>query len=94
MIGGLFLVMRSNGAAFETVGPRSTAFDNLEAADKYARKMLDQHVGQRFMICKAIAAYEVEQVTSVKMLDDDAQKTDANDESSVKIVNMPSRQAI
>jgi 1,4-dihydroxy-2-naphthoyl-CoA synthase len=86
--------MRGDGAGFETVGPKTTAFDSFDAADTYARKMLNQHTGQRFVVCRAVAAYEVEQVNSVKMLADDACKSEATAGDAKNILEMPSRKAM
>lgn len=93
MSGNAYLVMRSDGAGFETVGPRSTAFDNFDAADAHARKMLDQHNGQRFVVCRAVAAYEVEQVTSVKLLAEDSCENKSTPPDTKNILPMPSLKA-
>ena len=93
MSGELFLVMRGDGEVFETLGPKATTFDSFDAADKYARKMLDQHTGQRFVVCQAVSAYEIEQVRSVKMLGDETKQTAKEAGASGNVVGMPSRQA-
>jgi hypothetical protein len=56
--------------------------------------MLNQHTGQRFVVCRAVAAYEVEQVNSVKMLADDACKSEATAGDAKNILEMPSRKAM
>ena len=94
MSGNVYLVMRSDGAGFETVGPKSTAFDNFDAADAHAQKMLDQHSGQCFVVCRAVAAYKVEQVKSMKVLDDDKSENKAASGNAENVLEMPSRKAI
>ena len=94
MSGNGYFVMRSDGAGFETVGPLSAAFESFDAADAHARKMLDQHSGQRFVVCRAIAAYEIEQVKSMKMLDGDTTESNAPAAEAKNVLAMPSRKAI
>lgn len=94
MSGNGYFVMRSDGAGFETVGPLSTAFDSFDAADAQARKMLDQHSGQRFVVCRAVAAYQIEQVKSMKTLDAEMTGNKAMAAEAKNILAMPSRKAI
>ncbi len=94
MSGNAYLVMRRDGAGFETVGPKSIAFESFDAADAHARKMLDQHCGQRFVVCRTIAAYEVEQVTSVKLLAEDSRTNNEAAGDAKNVLAMPSRKAI
>ena len=94
MSGNVYFVMRSDGAGYETVGPKATAFDGFEAADAHARIMLDQHSGQRFVVCRAVAAYEVEQIKSVKLLAEDSHENKAMAGDAKNVLEMPSRKAI
>lgn len=94
MSGNFYFVMRSNGDGFETMGPKATAFGCFDTADTYARKMLDQHTGQRFVVCRAVTSYEVEQVTSVKLLADDLLENEATADVARNVLELPSRKAV
>ena len=94
MSGNYYFVMRSDGAGFETVGPKATAFAGFDDADKYARKMLDQHTGHLFVVCRAVASYKVEQVKSVKLLADDSRENEATAGNAKNVLELPSRKAM
>ena len=89
----LFVVLRRDGPALETIGPVAAGFDEFEAADRYARAMLKRYEQHRFAVCQAVAVYEVEQVTSVTSLVENSRLMDAKAGGSENVVGMPARQA-
>ena len=62
----LFVVLRGNSSAVQTIGPSGQAFRNMKEAGAFAKAMSDRYVQQTFYVCQAVAIYEVQGRATVR----------------------------
>jgi hypothetical protein len=63
-----YVVLRTDSQKAETIGPRATVFNSFKNADEYARGMRDRYTHQTFIVCQAVAAYEMHLAGTVMAL--------------------------
>ena len=68
MSGPSYIVLRAENRKAETIGPRATVFNSFKKADEYAKALRDRYTHQTFIVCQAVAVYEVHLAATVKAL--------------------------
>ena len=62
----LFVVLRGNSHAVQTIGPSGQAFRSVKEAGAFAKAMSDRYTQQTFYVCQAVAIYEVQGRATVR----------------------------
>jgi len=63
-----FIVLRTDNEKAETIGPRAMILDSFKKADKFAKALSDRYPHQTFIVCQAVAVYQVRLISSVSAL--------------------------
>jgi hypothetical protein len=64
----VFVVLRAQTDAVQTIGPTGQAFTSFKQADAFAKEMRDQYSHQTFYVCQTVAVYEVQSRATVKKI--------------------------